>query len=211
MIKNVFKKQKGVTLLEIIIVLGIMGVIAAGVVILAQRAIDNQNTTALSQQLNTIQTAMIQTFRGKGAYPESTTSASSERLFNALINMGKLSEEDRLNPFSGIPLEILSNTLNNIPRKAFSVKVSDLTQNQCAALITLTEPLVGFVFTTTAGGAGPIDAWADANAAATLGMIKSLKPGGVQLDLTNLDQIAALCGGESAGANSNYDVYFGNR
>lgn len=33
------KKQKGVTLLEIIIVLGIIGIIAAGVVVLAQRAL----------------------------------------------------------------------------------------------------------------------------------------------------------------------------
>lgn len=211
MIKNVFKKQKGVTLLEIIIVLGIMGVIAAGVVVLAQRAIDNQNTTSLSQQLNTIQTAMIQTFRGKGAYPESTDAASSLRLFNALINMGKLSEEDKLNPFSGTPLQILSIALNSVPRKAFSIKVADLTQDQCASLITLSEPLMGFVFTATAGGAAPTDAWVDANAAATLGMIKSLKPGGVQLDLTNLDQISALCGGEATGQNSNYDVYFGNR
>ncbi|ECD3889156.1 type II secretion system protein, partial [Salmonella enterica subsp. enterica serovar Poona] len=32
------KKQRGMTLLEIIIVLGIIGTIAAGVVILAQRA-----------------------------------------------------------------------------------------------------------------------------------------------------------------------------
>ncbi len=211
MIKNVFKKQKGVTLLEIIIVLGIMGVIAAGVVILAQRAIDNQNTTTLAQQLNTIQTAMIQTFRGKGAYPESTTTASSERLFNALINMGKLSEDDKLNPFSGTPLEILSATLNAVPRKAFLIKVADLTQDQCASLITLSEPLMGLVYTTTAGGPAPSDVWMDANATATLGMIKSLKPGGTQLDLTDLDQIAALCGGEATGDSNIYDIYFGNR
>ncbi|EFR6322850.1 type II secretion system protein, partial [Salmonella enterica] len=36
------KQQRGMTLLEIIIVLGIIGTIAAGVVILAQRAFDSR-------------------------------------------------------------------------------------------------------------------------------------------------------------------------
>lgn len=210
MFKSALKKQKGVTLLEIIIVLGIMGVIAAGVVILAQRAIDNQNTTKLSQQLNTIQTAMIQTFRGKGAYPESTTPATSEKLLDALENMGKLSSDDKTNPFTGAPLEVLSINLGTAPRKAFGIKAADLTQEQCASIVTASEPLAGFVYVVTTGGAAPTNAGAPATAGDGVGMLKSLTPGGVQLDLTNLDQISALCGG-TAGASSNYDIYFGNR
>ena len=62
-----FKKQakkQGMTLLEIIIALGIIGVVSAGVVLLAQRAIDSQNMTKAVQQLNSIQIAMTQTYRG---------------------------------------------------------------------------------------------------------------------------------------------------
>ncbi|WP_317629153.1 type II secretion system protein, partial [Salmonella enterica] len=49
------KKQRGMTLLEIIIVLGIIGTIAAGVVILAQRAYDAKAMTDLTTNINTNQ------------------------------------------------------------------------------------------------------------------------------------------------------------
>lgn len=52
------KKQRGMTLLEIIIVLGIIGTIAAGVVILAQRAFDTKALTDLTTNANSVRVAM---------------------------------------------------------------------------------------------------------------------------------------------------------
>ncbi|HGP5318343.1 TPA: toxin-coregulated pilus major pilin TcpA, partial [Vibrio cholerae O1] len=88
LLKQLFKKkfvkeehdkktgQEGMTLLEVIIVLGIMGVVSAGVVTLAQRAIDSQNMTKAAQNLNSVQIAMTQTYRSLGNYP-ATANASA--------------------------------------------------------------------------------------------------------------------------------------
>ncbi|CSC37968.1 toxin co-regulated pilin A [Vibrio cholerae] len=46
-----------------------MGVVSAGVVTLAQRAIDSQNMTKAAQNLNSVQIAMTQTYRSLGNYP----------------------------------------------------------------------------------------------------------------------------------------------
>lgn len=57
------KKQKGVTLLEIIIVLGIIGIIAAGVVILAQRAFTSQDISDLTDNTNSVRVAMTEAYK----------------------------------------------------------------------------------------------------------------------------------------------------
>lgn len=211
MINRMLKKQNGMTLLEVIIVLGIMGVIAAGVVVLAQRAIDNQNVTKLSQALNTIQTAMVSTYRSKKSYPEVLTDeVKSEKLSNALISMGKLSNEDLINPFTGDRLSIYTAKNNNMSNRAFIIKVSNLSKDQCTSIVSNSSDLFGFIQIENTGGALVQDIYVEPNAAQATGVIKSPKGGANTFDVTNLDQITMLCGG-AEGIDNYYDVFVGGK
>lgn len=99
LLKQLFKKkfvkeehdkktgQEGMTLLEVIIVLGIMGVVSAGVVTLAQRAIDSQNMTKAAQNLNSVQIAMTQTYRSLGNYPATANANAATQLANGLVSL----------------------------------------------------------------------------------------------------------------------------
>lgn len=205
------QKQRGMTLLEVIIVLGIMGVIAAGVVVLAQRAIDNQNTTKLNQALNTIQTAMVATYRSKKSYPAVLSDpVKSEQLSNGLVAMGKLTKEDLLNPFTGDALEIYTTQNNLLPNRAFAIKIGDLSQTQCTSIISAGSDLFGFIQVENVGGALAPDVYVEPDATQLTGVIKSTRGGVNSFDVTNLDQITSLCGGV-AGASDYYDVFVGGR
>lgn len=205
------KKQRGMTLLEVIIVLGIMGVISAGVVILAQRAIDNQNVSKLSQALNTIQTAMVQTYRSKQSYPDVLQDAvKAKKLTDALVSMGRVTESDLINPFAGAPMLIFTAKDNKAANRGFAIKVSDLSKDQCTSLISNSADLFSFIEVQNRGTAMAADFYVDPDATKSVGVIKSTKGGAKTLDLTNLDHISALCGGPGAG-DSYFDVFVGNR
>lgn len=203
-------KNKGMTLLEVIIVLGIMGVIAAGVVVLAQRAIDSQNITKLAQALNTIQTGMIQSFRGRSNYPVSKNDVQSEELRRALISMGRASTSDFVNPFTGNPLDVFSVAANGQANKAFIIRAANLSQDQCRTLVTNVIDLFSFIYVDNLNGTVPADVHQEAKADQTLGVLKSQTGTGQQFDMTNLTHIGQLCGGP-AGNNGFYDVMMGSR
>ncbi|MGL5336419.1 MAG: type IV pilus major pilin [Enterovibrio sp.] len=204
------KKQAGMTLLEVIIVLGIMGVIAAGVVVLAQRAIDNQNISKLSQALNTIQTGLIQTYRGKASYPVVATPDDIKQLRTALISMGRASESDFLNPFTGDPIDVVTTAVNGVANKAFGIRVSNLSQEQCRSVITTATDLFSFIQVVTPGSAIAPDQYVAAVADTGMNIIKSPTGTGQQFDVSNLEHITNLCGG-AAGGTAFYDVYVGGR
>lgn len=63
------KNQRGMTLLEIIIVLGIVGTIAAGVVVLAQRAFDSRAISDLVSNTNSIRIAAKEAYQRAPGYP----------------------------------------------------------------------------------------------------------------------------------------------
>ena len=202
---------KGMTLLEVIIVLGIMGVIAAGVVVLAQRAIDSQNMTKLVQSLNTIQTAMVQSFRSKLSYPE-TTAETASQLESALVSMGRASAGDFLNPVTGEKLVVTSAGAgaagNN---KAFLIRVGGLSQDQCRAIVTGAADLFQFIQVGAAGAgqAADINVAAAAGGATGIGNIKTPSGTGTQFDVTNLTHISSLCG--ATASTGTFDVLFGSR
>ncbi|EGJ5261599.1 type IV pilus major pilin [Salmonella enterica subsp. enterica serovar Typhimurium] len=139
------KKQRGMTLLEIIIVLGIIGTIAAGVVILAQRAYDSKAMTDLTTNVNTIRTAMKDAYGSTGIYPlpaGTATAQLNDQTINGtagqatpigkLIALGKLSQDEAKNNISN---DFISAGAGNISangvQKGYFLEINGLNQQQC--------------------------------------------------------------------------------
>ncbi|HAG2284924.1 TPA: type IV pilus major pilin [Salmonella enterica] len=140
------KKQRGMTLLEIIIVLGIIGVIAAGVVILAQRAYDNKAMTDLANNANTIRVAMKEAYGPSGQYPAQNTSATialtpanyktvTAAPVSKLIGLGKLSLDEAQNGISSDFIDIGNVTIGTKAAAGYFIQLNGLNQQQCRGLV----------------------------------------------------------------------------
>ncbi|EBI1835096.1 type IV pilus major pilin [Salmonella enterica] len=148
------KKQRGMTLLEIIIVLGIIGTIAAGVVVLAQRAYDSKAMTDLVTNTNTIRTAIKETYGPTGIYPDeqvagtlALTDATINNVAGAdippiaqLVQLGKLSTSEAKNNISSNYFNIGNAHVGTagagagataIGDRAYFIEVNGLDQKQC--------------------------------------------------------------------------------
>lgn len=143
------KKQRGMTLLEIIIVLGIIGTIAAGVVVLAQRAYDSKAMTDLTTNINTIRTAMKDAYGSTGIYPlpaGTATAQLNDQTINGaagqatpigkLIALGKLSRDEAKNNISN---DFISAGAGNISangvQKGYFIEINGLNQQQCRNIL----------------------------------------------------------------------------
>jgi len=145
---SLIKKQRGVTLLEIIIVLGIIGVIAAGVVVLAQRAFTAQDISDIQNNTNSIRTSMNEAFQDEGEYPAATTTAVTLKKSDlatsddlapivTLNKLGKISSSESINGVSGDVYQIgqaLVDSSSTV-HKGFVVLVSGLDQQTCRNLL----------------------------------------------------------------------------
>ncbi|EPS2593234.1 type IV pilus major pilin [Salmonella enterica subsp. enterica serovar Newport] len=139
------KKQRGMTLLEIIIVLGIIGTIAAGVVILAQRAYDSKAMTDLTTNINTIRTAMKDAYGSTGIYPlpagadtaqlndQTITEAAGQATpIGKLVALGKLSTDEAKNNISNDFVSVGAGDISaNGIQKGYFLEINGLTAQQC--------------------------------------------------------------------------------
>ncbi|HFW1990511.1 TPA: type IV pilus major pilin, partial [Salmonella enterica subsp. enterica serovar Saintpaul] len=139
------KKQRGMTLLEIIIVLGIIGTIAAGVVILAQRAYDSKAMTDLTTNVNTIRTAMKDAYGSTGIYPvpagTATAALNDQTIIGTagqatpigkLIALGKLSRDEAKNNISNDFISAGAGDIStNGVQKGYFIEINGLNQQQC--------------------------------------------------------------------------------
>ncbi|EAR5683933.1 type IV pilus major pilin [Salmonella enterica] len=144
------KKQRGMTLLEIIIVLGIIGTIAAGVVILAQRAFDSRAVSDLVSNTNTVRIAVKDAYQRQGNYPAANTtevlgydadtikdSATSQTIIARLVQLGKISTDEARNGISNDYLNIggAITSAGATTDKGFVIEINGLDQSQCRNVI----------------------------------------------------------------------------
>ncbi|WP_114077762.1 type IV pilus major pilin [Escherichia coli] len=141
------RKQRGMSLLEVIIVLGIIGTIAAGVVILAQRAFDSRAITELVTNTNTVRVAMKDAFQRDGVYPAymsplnltgDTIKTTSEKIAAAqLVKLGKITADEVRNNISGdfIGIGGATTTKNSSVLKGFAMELNGLSQEQCRSIL----------------------------------------------------------------------------
>ncbi|EFR6822957.1 type IV pilus major pilin [Salmonella enterica] len=143
------KRQRGMTLLEIIIVLGIIGTIAAGVVILAQRAYDSKAMTDLTTNINTIRTAMKDAYGATGIYPlpaGTATAQLNDQTINEaagqatpigkLIALGKLSADEGKNNISNDFVSVGAGDISaNGIQKGYFIEINGLNQQQCRNIL----------------------------------------------------------------------------
>ncbi|MDA5313193.1 type IV pilus major pilin [Vibrio cholerae] len=142
------KKQRGMTLLEVIIVLGIIGTIAAGVVVLAQRAFDSRTISEVVQATNTIRVAVKDAYSTSGAYPDyksplnlnnDTILTSDAGATSTLVKLGKVSVSEMRNKISGdfygIGAGKTSNGQTKGNMKGYVIEVNGLTSEQCRSVI----------------------------------------------------------------------------
>ncbi|HGA5940624.1 TPA: type IV pilus major pilin [Salmonella enterica subsp. enterica serovar Muenchen] len=162
------KKQRGMTLLEIIIVLGIIGTIAAGVVILAQRAYDSKAMTDLTTNVNTIRTAMKDAYGSTGIYPvpagAATAALNDQTITEAagqatpigkLIALGKLSQDEAKNNISNDFISVGAGNISaNGIQKGYFIEVNGLNQQQCRNVLLQAGNSFDYVEVTNAAPAG---------------------------------------------------------
>ncbi|MCF1957670.1 prepilin-type N-terminal cleavage/methylation domain-containing protein [Proteus columbae] len=142
------KKQRGMTLLEIIIVLGIIGTIAAGVVILAQRAFDTKAITDLATNANSVRVAMKDAYGPTGEYPSENNTATAAIKNSAdltksgvatpigkLAALGKISADEALNSISSNYINIGAGKIGGKDSAGYYIVLNGLSKSQCRGLL----------------------------------------------------------------------------
>jgi len=188
-----FRKQRGMSLLEVIIVLGIVGTIAAGVVVLAQRAFSSQSITKLVSNTNSIRLAAQEAYRNTG-YPVPSATATvnmtpttilangnARIMVAALVQLGKLSESEAKNGVSGDYFHMGGTRISagtSAGLKGFFLTINGLDQAQCRNMITQIGNQWDYVGVATA--AAGVDAATPTSLDATLvaGVLRSLHANG---------------------------------
>ncbi|MBJ9224641.1 type IV pilus major pilin [Citrobacter braakii] len=171
------KKQKGVTLLEIIIVLGIIGIIAAGVVVLAQRAFKAQDISNVIENTNSVRVAMTEAYKDEASYPVPTgsivdltkaniagTTGNDAPIVN-LVRMGKIDVSEAFNGISSDAFEIGPSTITAgaTVNKGFYIVINGLEIEDCRNLASQVGAQWDYVASGTAaagaqlGSADPLD------------------------------------------------------
>ncbi|EJL6983880.1 type II secretion system protein [Vibrio cholerae] len=217
------KKQRGMTLLEVIIVLGIIGTIAAGVVVLAQRAFDSRTVSEVVQSTNTIRVAIKDAYASTGSYPsyvdptgynnESILQASSTGATATLVKLGKVSVAEMRNKISGDFYAIggaktVTGDAQKASPKGYVIEVNGLTAEQCRSILTQVGNNWDFVKVgTSAAGAYSLKSAEpeDMTVNPDTNVLRSLAPTGVK-NITPTE-IVATC---NAGGASN-SIILGSR
>ncbi|RJT15574.1 type IV pilus major pilin [Rahnella inusitata] len=167
------KKQRGMSLLEVIIVLGIIGTMAAAVVILAQRAFSSQDITDLVDNTNSVRVAAGNAYHDTGIYPSEAATALNLTPANmneskgdtapmaaTLVQLGQVSVSEIKNGISGDfftmkGVKVTGDAAEN-STKGFILDVNGLDAGECRSLLTQLGNQWDYVeVATAAAGADP--------------------------------------------------------
>ncbi|ECI2309602.1 type IV pilus major pilin [Salmonella enterica subsp. enterica serovar Infantis] len=142
------RKQLGMSLLEAIISLGVIGTNTAGVAILAQRAIDSHEISELVNNINTIRFAMKETYQRGGIYPayvspltltpDTIKTTPDAIAVSQLVKLGKITPDEVRNNISGDFIGIgraNSNTARSTVSVGFAMEINGLNQKQCRSVL----------------------------------------------------------------------------
>jgi toxin co-regulated pilin len=131
------KKEQGLALLEILIAIGILGIIAAGVATLASRTFEEQNANSINKQITDLSLSLKKAFQRSGGYK---IVPDSETTLNKLIATSAISIDSVRNPVTNnyyqfIPTKKYSGggTSNN---DAFVLVIDGLSNSLCRKLAT---------------------------------------------------------------------------
>lgn len=207
------KKQRGMTLLEIIIVLGIIGTIAAGVVVLAQRAYDNKAMTDLVTNTNVVRTAIKETWGPTGVYPNEqvtgtlaltedtikTVNGTDTPAIATLVQLGKLSTSEARNNISSNFFNVgnahvgaLTGGTGGVAaaNRAYFIEVNGLDQKQCRNIVLQVGNQWDYVqIINTGGGTGNYASTDHIDLAAAAVTITTAGDGGVIRSLANAGNV----------------------
>lgn len=224
------KKQRGMSLLEVIIVLGIIGTMAAAVVILAQRAFTSQDITDLVDNTNTVRVAAGNAYNDVGIYPAGAGSAltmvpsnvagfqgATAPIAATLVNLGQASLSEVKNGISGDYFYMkgvkLTAAAAATSTKGFVLAVNGLDQGECRSVIMQVGNSWDYVAVgVAAAGADPtapgsLDEAVDITATQgnAQGVLRSLDPS------TGLVQITADAVSYACASNNNNAVILGSK
>ncbi|EIZ2110953.1 type IV pilus major pilin [Salmonella enterica] len=212
------KKQRGMTLLEIIIVLGIIGVIAAGVVILAQRAFDTKAMSDLANNANTVRIAVKDAYGPSGQYPaedptDTAALANSAQLLTdtktpigKLVALGKISPDEALNGISGNYIDIGPGQIGTKANAGYFIVLNGLNQQQCRGMLNQVGNQWDFVEVATGEAAGTYKAHTIVMDATASGYTAGTAGGtGASLSSTGIYRSLATPTGTGTGATGGGD------
>ncbi|HDC2548028.1 TPA: type IV pilus major pilin [Salmonella enterica] len=211
------KKQRGMTLLEIIIVLGIIGVIAAGVVILAQRAFDTKAMSDLANNANSVRIAVKDAYGPSGQYPaevpdDTAKLANSAALLTdtktpigKLVALGKLSPDEALNGISGNYIDIGPGKIGQKANAGYFIVLNGLNQQQCRGILNQVGNQWDYVAVDTGEPAGKYTAHTITMDDKTDGYKAAAGGGGASLAATGIYRSLATPTGTGAGATGGGD------
>ncbi|MBQ4889706.1 type IV pilus major pilin [Shewanella sp. MMG014] len=138
------KKQRGVALLELIIAIGVIGVLTAAVVGLASQAFTSLNQKELVNNLSNLKSGISTVYGRFGDYSDIATVGTDGRQIG-----GAYAADDLNNPF-GIDLAVLSASVNSNADTGYVVKVAGLGIDECIAVVNQIGTTWDFVYVGTA-------------------------------------------------------------
>lgn len=148
------KKVRGLALLEILIAIGILGIISAGVATLASRTFEEQNTSLVNKSVADLSISLKKAFSRSGGYSNDSDTLTK------LISAGAVAAESARNPMSNsnygyTSIQKLTNAASG---SAFVITIEGLPDTLCRKIAT--GPLLqdaAYLEVAAANGAAPTD------------------------------------------------------
>lgn len=125
------KKTAGLALLELLIAIGILGIIAAGVATLASRTFAEKNMTQVSKGVSDIMLGVQKAFNRSALYP-----AGKPDMLDSLVTNGVFDKETATNPINAETYGFVTLKRGATDHKAFGVVISGLDSAQCRQIAT---------------------------------------------------------------------------